>query len=232
MRRNDAISILSRHEADIRARGVTRLALFGSIARDDARSDSDVDLLVDFEPPPGGSGLDYFGLPEFFSGLLGRDAEVVPRDHLKPFLKDAILGEALEIFPDPARPPYYPNGVPVVRRSPRQALEDIRTEIDAIEGFVAERSFDDFCRDGMLHRAVQRGVEIISEASRKLPTQLTDAHPEVPWREIRTIGNILRHTYPDVDAAKLWDIATIHIHPLRTAIAAMITQVDQEEGRG
>lgn len=231
MRRRDAIDILSRHEPEIRARGVTRLALFGSTARDEAGPESDVDLLVDFEPPANGSNLSYFGLPEFFSRLLGREAEVVERHLIKPFLKDTILGEALEIFPEVARPPYYTDGVPVVRRSPRQALEDIRSDLDAIESFVAGRSLEDFRRDGMLSRAIQRAMEITSEASRKLPTELTDAHPDVPWHDIRAIGNVLRHAYPDIDTERIWTIATREIHPLRAAITAMITRLDQEEGR-
>jgi uncharacterized protein len=229
MRRDDAIRILREHEHDIRARGVTRLALFGSTARDEAGRDSDVDLLVDYDGE-GRSALDFFDLEEFFSELLGAEAEVAERDRLKRFLKDAILAEALEIFPHPARPPYYPNGVPVAKRSPRQALEDIGVEVAAIEGFVAGQSFEAYQFDGMLRRAIQRSVEIISEASRKLPPELTDAHPEVAWKKIRGIGNILRHAYPDVEPETIWEIATVHIRPLKAAVAAMIAEVEKPEG--
>lgn len=230
MRRDEVLDILHRHEADIRARSVTRLALFGSTARDQARDDSDVDLLIDFDDR-GRSALEFFGLYSFFSELLGSEVEVVARRNLKRFLKDAILAEALEVFPNPARPPYYPDGVPVTRRSPRQSLEDIKVDISAIGTFVAGRSYLDFCTDGMLHRAVQRSVEIISEASRRLPPELTAAYPDVDWRGIRDIGNVLRHAYPDVQPETIWNIATVKVHPLRRAIEAMIAQVDREEGR-
>jgi uncharacterized protein with HEPN domain/predicted nucleotidyltransferase len=226
MRREHAIRILREHEHDIRAKGVTRLALFGSTARDQARPDSDVDLLVDYDGE-GRSALEFFCLEGFFSELLGAEAEVAKRDRLKRFLKDAILAEALEIFPNPACPPYYPNGAPVAKRSPRQALEDIRVEVAAIEGFIAGRSFEVYQSDGMLRRAIERSVEIISEASRKLPPELTDTHPKVAWKKIRGIGNILRHAYPDVDPATVWDIATVHIRPLKTAVAAMIAEVEK-----
>jgi uncharacterized protein len=226
MRRDDAIRILREHEAEIRAKGVTRLALFGSTARDQAGRDSDVDLLVDYDGN-GRSALDFFGLEEFFSELLGAEAEVAQRDQLKRFLKDAILAEALEIFPNAATPSYS-NGVLVAKRSPRQALEDISVEVAAIERFVADRSFEAYQSDGMLRRAVERSVEIISEASRKLPAELTEAHPDVPWKKIRDIGNILRHAYP-VEPEKIWEIATVHIRPLRAAVAAMIAEVEKPQ---
>lgn len=131
MRRDDVIRILREHESEIRAQGVTRLALFGSTARDQARTDSDVDLLVDYDEE-GRSALDFFGLDAFFSELLGAEAEVAKRDRLKRFLKDATLVEALEIFPNPPLPllsERSSNG----ERSPRQALEDIKVEVAAME---------------------------------------------------------------------------------------------------
>ena len=226
MRRDDAIRILREHESQIRAQGVTRLALFGSTARDQARTDSDVDLLVDYNED-GRSALDFFGLEEFFSELLGAEAELAKRDRLKRFLKDAILVEALEIFPNPATPPYYPNGVPVAKRSPRQALEDIKDAVLAIEEFTVAKTYADYLGVRMLRQAIERNVEIISEASRKLPAELTEAHPDVPWRKIRGIGDILRHAYPDVEPEQIWDIATIHIHPLKAAVLAMIAEVEK-----
>lgn len=227
MRRDDAIRILREHEGDIRAKGVTRLALFGSTARDQAGRDSDVDLLVDYDGE-GRSALGFFGLEEFFSELLGAEAEVAERDQLKRFLKDAILSEALEIFPNPARPPYYPNGAPVAKRSPRQALEDIKDAVLAIEEFTVGKTYDDYLRVRMLQRAIERSVEIISEASRKLPAELTNAHPEVTWKKIRDIGNVLRPAYPDVEPEKIWEIAAVYIRPLKAAVAAMIEAVKAE----
>jgi uncharacterized protein with HEPN domain/predicted nucleotidyltransferase len=229
MRRDDAMRILREHESEIRARGVTRLALFGSTARDQARPDSDVDLLVDYDGQ-GRSALDFFGLEEFFSELLGAEAEVAQRDQLKRFLKEPILAEALEIFPNTATPPYYPNGVPVAKRSPRQALEDIKDAVLAIEEFSVAKTYDDFLGIRMLRQAIERNVEIISEAARKLPAELTDAHPEVAWKKIRGIGNILRHAYPDVEPETIWEIATVHIRPLKAAVAAMIAEVEKPEG--
>lgn len=100
-----------------------------------------------------------------------------------------------------------------------------------MERFVTGQSFEAYQSDGMLRRAVERSVEIISEASRKLPAELIEAHPDVPWKKIRGIGDILRHAYPDVQSERIWDIATIHIRPLKAAVAVMVEAVERQEER-
>ena len=53
---------------------------------------------------------------------------------------------------------------------------------------------------------VERGVEIISEASRRLPDALKARHPEIPWPKVAGIGNVLRHDYEDVAAPVMWKL--------------------------
>jgi uncharacterized protein with HEPN domain len=54
---------------------------------------------------------------------------------------------------------------------------------------------------------VERGVEIISEASRHLPDELKVRHPEIPWQKVAGIGNVLRHNYETVAAPVMWKLA-------------------------
>ncbi len=117
----------------------------------------------------------------------------------------------------------------MAKRTRRQALEDIQDAVLAIEEFTVAKTYADYLGVPMLRQAIERIVEIISEASRKLPAELTEAHPDVPWKKIRGIGDILRHAYPDVEPEKIWDIAPIHIHPLNKAVAAMIAEVEKAE---
>jgi uncharacterized protein with HEPN domain len=51
---------------------------------------------------------------------------------------------------------------------------------------------------------IERGVEIVSEASRRLPDDLKARHPEIPWPKVAGIGNVLRHNYEDVAAEVMW----------------------------
>jgi uncharacterized protein with HEPN domain len=71
-------------------------------------------------------------------------------------------------------------------------------------------------------------TSIISEASRRLPATMKARHPEVPWRDIAAIGNILRHEYPAVNRDIVWRIVTQDIRPLATAIEALLAQVSRD----
>ena len=84
-------------EPEIRALGVERLALFGSVLRGDARSDSDVDFLVQFSP--GAKTFEHFlALSDLLEERLGRHVELVTREALSPFLGPRILAEAQDVL--------------------------------------------------------------------------------------------------------------------------------------
>jgi predicted nucleotidyltransferase len=94
--RHDVIERCKRAEPQIRAMGVRRIALFGSIARGEARTDSDVDLLVEFEP--GGKSFDRFlALSELLERLLGRRVELITTEALSPYIGPHILAEAEDV---------------------------------------------------------------------------------------------------------------------------------------
>jgi uncharacterized protein with HEPN domain/predicted nucleotidyltransferase len=231
MTRDEAMQVLKRNEDAIRALGVTRLALFGSTVRDEAKSASDVDVLVDLDEERTLPRFDLLDLRVYLSDLLGREVEVTTRKGLKPFLKDNILAEAVEIFPEFGKRNETRKGRPMPKRSPRQSLQDMLDAISEIEQFVKGQSFDDYLAQVLLRAGVERKVEIISEASRRVPEDLKGKHAGVPWTKIAAIGNVLRHGYKDVDDQKIWAIATEHLAPLRRAVEAMIREVDAREGR-
>ena len=84
-------------EADLRALGVRRIALFGSVGRDEAGPDSDVDLLVEFAP--GRKSYDNFlGAAELLEALLGRRVELVTTEALSPFFGPHFLAEAKDVL--------------------------------------------------------------------------------------------------------------------------------------
>ena len=95
--REQAVARLAASEPAIRALGVWRLALFGSVARDEARPDSDVDVLVQFSP--GAKTYDRFlALSELLEECLGRRVELVTVEALSPFLGHRILAEAQDVL--------------------------------------------------------------------------------------------------------------------------------------
>ena len=95
--RDEAVRRLRDAEPEIRRLGVRRLALFGSVLRDEARADSDVDLLVEFAP--GEKSFDRFlMLAELLERLLGRPVDLVTTEGLSPYLGPRILAEAANVL--------------------------------------------------------------------------------------------------------------------------------------
>jgi uncharacterized protein with HEPN domain len=97
-------------------------------------------------------------------------------------------------------------------------LLDILHQIDLAEQFIADLRQDEFERDVLRLYAVTRCLEIISEASRRLPDDLKTRHPEVQWREIAGAGNIYRHNYENVAPRLVWETVKSGLTPLKIAI--------------
>jgi predicted nucleotidyltransferase len=95
---NDAIATLRSHESDLRARGVCRAAVFGSVARGDNRPDSDLDIMIEVEPEAHLTVFGYVGLKEYAAGLFDGPVDVVSRGGLKPYVRPAATADALYAF--------------------------------------------------------------------------------------------------------------------------------------
>ena len=96
MKRSDVLRILHEKRGELSDKyGVKSLALFGSVARDEARPDSDVDLLVEFDRPVG--LFAFIGLQQFLETLLGSKVDLGTLRSLKPRLKDRVLQEAIHV---------------------------------------------------------------------------------------------------------------------------------------
>ena len=98
MRRDDVVHILREHMDELREMGVTSLELFGSVARDDARPDSDVDLLVELDPDKPIGLFEYAGIQLYIEDLLGdRPVDLTMRNWVYEELRDDIYGEAIRV---------------------------------------------------------------------------------------------------------------------------------------
>jgi uncharacterized protein len=92
------LEALKAHEAELRQLGVRHAAVFGSVARGQARPQSDIDVLVDLDPEQQISVFQYARLKLYIGELLGGASDVVNRRKLKPLLRDNILHEAVNAF--------------------------------------------------------------------------------------------------------------------------------------
>lgn len=100
----------------------------------------------------------------------------------------------------------------------RRWLHDIRHHIVLAQGFLEGMTCDDLVGDLRTTFAVTRCLEIISEASRRLPDELKARHPSIAWKNMAGAGNVYRHDYEDVAVSFVWVVLEDHLPALRSVV--------------
>ena len=106
-------------------------------------------------------------------------------------------------------------------------LHDIKISISAIKVHLADRTVQDLQTDIIALSAFERLLEVISEASRRVPMEWKSGHPDIPWRNIGDLGNHLRHAYQRTNLSLLWEFYERDLDPLERAIDAMLAAHDK-----
>ncbi|MBW4513610.1 MAG: nucleotidyltransferase family protein [Timaviella obliquedivisa GSE-PSE-MK23-08B] len=96
MRRQEALKILANHQNTLKDLGVESLMIFGSVVRDEARIDSDIDLLVEFNRPVG--LFTFIRLKRYLEEILESSVDLGTPDSLKPYLREPVFREAIRAF--------------------------------------------------------------------------------------------------------------------------------------
>jgi uncharacterized protein with HEPN domain len=86
--------------------------------------------------------------------------------------------------------------------------------IERIRAVLKDISLEDFEADWQRQWLVERGVEIVSEASRHLTQEIKSRHPEIPWQKVAGVGKVLRHDYENIAAAVMWKMAQANLPQL------------------
>lgn len=116
--------------------------------------------------------------------------------------------------------------MPSEAESTKRWLNDIHYHIDLANSFIIGIEYDTFRDDNLRLYAVTRCLEIVSEASRRLPDELRARHPSIPWREIAAAGNIYRHEYEDVATGRVWHTLTVSLPRLRDVVARELAALE------
>jgi uncharacterized protein with HEPN domain len=107
-------------------------------------------------------------------------------------------------------------------------LRDIAHHIDLALSFTVGFDNESFAADPRTVYAVTRCLELVSEASRRLPDDLKARHPSIAWRDMAGAGNIYRHDYEDVAAQHVWNAVRIDLPPLRAVTTQELAALDPQ----
>lgn len=106
----------------------------------------------------------------------------------------------------------------------------MKESIGDIRGLLDGRTMDQVIGDRICRAALERFLQVLSEASRHVPTVWKERFgPDIPWWEVSAFGNILRHEYEQVDLRILWDVYERDLDPLEAAPDAMLASDEKKD---
>jgi uncharacterized protein with HEPN domain len=112
-----------------------------------------------------------------------------------------------------------------MRRDFRLYLDDILEAINKIRDYIVGMDYDSFSNDDKTQDAVVRNLEIIGEAAGRLQGQVKDMSPDIEWRKIVALRNILIHEYFGVSLPIVWDIIQTKLDSLESTCQALLNNL-------
>jgi len=211
---------------------VKELSLFGSVIRDDFRSDSDVDVLVVFDP---------FNKPDLFgrmqaerelADLFGRAVDLTEKRLLKnSFSRLEILQTHRIIYPSEQA-----NFTTLIEAESRMtndvrnnaALLDMVGAMRSLQSITKGYTFDNYIDNELLRLGVERALEILGEAANRLTPAFRSAHAEIIWKDIVGLRNVIIHQYDQLDYENLWETATEKAPRLLRQVEPLLAPLPKE----
>lgn len=212
-KREEILAVAARH-------GARNIRVFGSIARGEATTRSDVDLLVDIEPDRKRPALE--NISRELAELLGCRVDVATEEDLRPRVRQRALEEAIPLMatPSSSRPV---KDVSRMRRD-RDRLLDIMEAIEIVQKYTpTEQSIEDY----LVQAAVVHNVQIIGEAASKLSEEFRLRHPDIPWAEIVSMRNRILHGCFKVDMKQIKEVVQSDLPELHAKIQNILNSLGQ-----
>jgi len=116
-----------------------------------------------------------------------------------------------------------------MRRTYLDYVLDILSSIDEVIEFVEGLNFEGFVKDRKTVNAVIRSLEVMGEAVKKIPVEVRDRYPNIPWKHIAGMRDKLIHEYHGVDLEIVWKVIKEEIPPLRPAFERVLKDLGKGE---
>ena len=107
-------------------------------------------------------------------------------------------------------------------RDPQLRLEDILEAVGSVEQYIYGFTYEQFIDDRKTVDAVTRCLEVVGEAAKHLPLEMTQQHPKIPWRAICGFRDVLAHSYFRTEDSIIWDAAQRCIRDVKPAVIDLL----------
>ena len=108
-------------------------------------------------------------------------------------------------------------------------ISDILEAIHRIESYTASLTIDDFSERQLYQDAVVRNLEIIGEAVKRLPDELIEKYPDIEWKKIAGLRDILIHAYFGIDIEIVWDVIQNKLPELKDQISRILSKIQKDK---
>jgi uncharacterized protein with HEPN domain len=108
----------------------------------------------------------------------------------------------------------------------RLFVADIVDAIEAIEGYSSGLTQEQFFGDRLRLDAVMKNLTVVGEAAGRVPNEVVDANPQIPWPKMRAMRNVIVHEYFGIDEEVLWGTIADDLKPLLPLLAALLAKHD------
>ena len=115
------------------------------------------------------------------------------------------------------------------KRTIADYIQDIIDTVDLAILFVEGMTFEDFCQDTKTILAIERAIQIIGEAAKKIPESIRKQYPEIPWRNITGMRDKVTHEYFGINLKLLWDTTTQNLPQLKILMPQILENVENAE---
>ena len=115
-----------------------------------------------------------------------------------------------------------------MKRTLKDYLLDLRGAAEETERFTKGMTLEEFLRDRKTSNAVIRSLEVMGEAAKKIPEEIRSRYPEIPWKRVAGMRDILIHEYHGVELEIIWKTIREELPPLHPLLEKMLQELGKE----